>query len=547
LTRTTRLSAPAALLATGAAAVYALLALYRLRLPGVYPDELIHYLPAQALVDGGARPEVVPGTGPALTLAGHSLQLMTMSYLGSLKTVILAPFVAVFGVTPSLMRLVGIAMGLLALAATYLFGRRLFRDPTVAALSVALLALDPSFFFYSRIDWGPTDVMLLAKAFAAWQLLRWWDTGSRLSLALGSLTVGLGLWDKLNFGWIVASAALALAVVAGREVVRRLDWNTVLVAAGGFLLGVLPLLAYNLRSHFSSLSAVADVGKGSSTLGAFPIDEPHAPSGGLLSQLANRFEVLWRLLDGQEVARLVATSLPAHFPELSAAFLLGALVACTGIIARDRGSRESRVTLFLLIFGAGTLLAAAATSSAFHGHHVILVYPVPHMLLAVALVWAARRRRVLAVLAAIPLSLGVATTVEVVRTMDKTDGHGLWSTRIYDLEGYASQMDAHDQWVGVDWGLAPPLWGLSQGRLRVEDLAFFLEQGTQPASRVLAGSLRDPHSRYVLHSRADTVYPVARRRFFRALRGAGKRPKLVRSFRGRDGRPIYEVYAAVPG
>ncbi len=520
---------------------------YKLRLPGIYSDELLNYLPAKALVDGGARPEVVSGTGPALTLGGHSLQLMMVPYFGSLKTAILAPFVAVFGVTPSLVRLVGIAMGLLALAATYLFGRRLFRDSSVAALAVALLAVDPSFFFYSRMDWGPTDFMLMAKGFAGWQLLRWWDSGSRWALALGSFAAGLGVWDKLNFGWIVASAALGLALVAGREVARRLEWNTVLVAGGGFVLGALPLIAYNLRSHFASISAVGDIGKGSSTLSAFPIDEPHAPSGGLLAQLGDRLDVLWRLLDGQEVARALASSLPTHFAELSLLFALGAIVVAAGIIVPARGSREARVGLFLLIFGAGTLLAAAATGSAFHGHHVILVYPVPHMLLALALVWAARRRRVLAVLAALALSLGVAASAEVIHTMDRTDGRGLWSARIYDLERYATQAHARDLGVGVDWGLAQPLWGLSQGKLRIEDPSFVLEEGRRPAGRVLAQSLRDPHAWYVLHSRATTVYPGARRRFFDAVRADGKRAKLVRTFRGRKGAPLYEVYEAVRG
>jgi 4-amino-4-deoxy-L-arabinose transferase-like glycosyltransferase len=73
------------------------------------------------------------------------------------------PVAAVFGITATSVRLFTVSLATLSLAAYYLFARSLFRRPGVAAIGVFLLAFDPSFIFYSRVDFAPSVLMFVLK------------------------------------------------------------------------------------------------------------------------------------------------------------------------------------------------------------------------------------------------------------------------------------------------------------------------------------------------------------------------------------------------
>src|SRR5205085_4065768 len=123
---------------------------------------------------------------------------------------------------------------------------QLFQRPLVAAVATALLATDPSYVFFSRIDFGPSVFMFLLKAVGLWQLALWWRTRRTRFLVVGSFAFGLGVYDKLNFVWIVAAVAAAALLVDPRGVRGQLTRPLLAVGAGAFLLGCLPIVGYNL-------------------------------------------------------------------------------------------------------------------------------------------------------------------------------------------------------------------------------------------------------------------------------------------------------------
>src|ERR1051326_4169824 len=128
---------------------------------------------------------------------------MALGYIGAVKTIAFIPVAALFGITPESVRVFTITIAALSLVFTYLFARRLFRSAWVAATGTVLLATDPSFVFYSRVDFGPSVFMFLFKALGLWLLLDWWRTGRGRSLLLGAFVFGLGVYDKANFLWVV--------------------------------------------------------------------------------------------------------------------------------------------------------------------------------------------------------------------------------------------------------------------------------------------------------------------------------------------------------
>src|SRR3954447_6572469 len=303
-----------------AVALFALLATRSIHQPGLYYDELIQIAPAQSFVDGGIPANNGFGTGPAIKIAGHELQLMTMPYIGAVKTALFTPVAAIFGVSATSVRLFSIVLGALALLATYLAAARLFRSRVIAATAVVLMALDTAYIFYSRVDFGPIVIATLLKGLAGWQLLRWWDTGSRRSLALGTFALGLGLYDKANFSWMIVAFAIGAVVFGGRALLQRVNVRTLALAGGALIAGALPLLLYNVSSNLGTVH-VYDAVK-------------ESVPGGIFEQVHQRVDVLTGLLDGHTVSTLLGLSFPHRFAILPAIAVLAMVAICIQALFR---------------------------------------------------------------------------------------------------------------------------------------------------------------------------------------------------------------------
>ena len=519
---------------------YLLLATRTIDEPGLYVDELIHVLPSLDFVKGGLGTTAIPGTGPKLGIGDHTMSIMTLDYVGSLNNFMFAPVAAAFDVTAASVRYFAVGTGVLALLATFGFARSLFRSAAIALVAVALLAADPGFVFFTRDDVGPIPSMFLLKALGGWMLLIWWDTGRRLPLAAGAFALGLGVYDKANFLWILAACAIAVALVAGPVVRRRVTRQDLLISAGGFVAGALPLIVYNARSHLGTLNTDVE--------GRFP--------GSFPEQIGNRLDVLADLLDGSAVGELVGVSLPAHFVVLPLLFAAAVTAVAVQAIRRRPLSRELAAGAFVVVSLVLTLLIIAAFPSAFRGHHVILAYPLPHLALALVIVQLARAianrfegerppvayRVALAGATTVPVVLALMTTVGLLDRLAERSGAGLWSDGVYRLASDLQRDHPNDPVVTVDFGMSYNVAALDQDHLRLTDLGFTLESTRHPGA-VLSTPLRNPRTVYVLHAPAETQYKHARARFFSTLRARSIRPVLLERVDDRRG-PLYELYAA---
>jgi hypothetical protein len=510
-----------------------------LRLPGLYYDELFQLTTALAFVKGelGSAVAWVPGT--EVSIAGHPLPLMAHSYIGAVKTVAFVPVAGAFGISPASVRLFTISVAALSLVFTYLFASRLFRSSAVAAVAVVLLACDPSFLIYSRVDFGPSVFMFLFKAIGLWQLVEWWRSGRLRSLVIGSFAFGLGVYDKANFVWIVAAVLLAALALDARGVRRRLDRRSLAWAAGAFALGCLPFLAYNVswppRSLEPALKGTLHVSGGN-------------PSGNPFVQFGLRVRQLVQLLDGDTVSELL-TGRHGGAPVLPVlAFTAAIVIAALYSIGRLRG--RFRPAMFVVVSGLLVLAASAITPGGSYPHHVLLSYPAPHLALAALLVEGvslARRRARLAVtmvaaaLIAATVSVSVETSTDVLSRLRTTGGTGNFSDGIYALERDLVRHDRHSRLVFVDWGIYQNIVALSGGDLRGVEVWEPLNAKGPVRGSVLA-ELDNPSARYVLHAAGATNFPRARSRFFAVLRATGRRARLERAVATRLGRPLFEVY-----
>jgi 4-amino-4-deoxy-L-arabinose transferase-like glycosyltransferase len=508
---------------------FASLAVADLRAPGLYYDELIQVVPALAFVRGGLWSSVnwLPST--EISLFGRDLPLMTMPYIGALKTVVFIPVVALAGVTPESVRMVTVALGACSLLATFAFARRLFGAAT-ALLTVAFLATDLSFVYYVRIDYGPTALMTLLKAMALWQLTIWWQEGRVRNLAVGALALGLGVYDKANFLWIVAGIGGAALLVAPRALRARTTIRSCLAGGAAFVVGAAPLIYYNAAWPMPTWVALSQ----QATTGA--------PVGGFGETFLQRLGVLEHLVDGGHLMRGASTLSPTTG-------VVALLVAAgAGLALARAGARQKRYAtrpMFVLVAGVLILVAAAETPGGFAGHHMILAYPFPHLLAAAALMsmvdWLRRRIRAAAAigLAALITVLAVGqnwlTTHEYLDTLRSTGGTGNFSDAIYDVAGALDRKASDAPVVELDWGLHFPLLGLSQGRIHSVEVMDGSAENLRPF-------LVDPGVRYVAHAAGAINFPRGWQAFTTAVDAAGLQPVREERFASRDGQPVIDVY-----
>jgi 4-amino-4-deoxy-L-arabinose transferase-like glycosyltransferase len=467
---------------------------------------------------------------------------MILPYLGSVKTIAFVPVAALAGISAASVRLFSVTIGALALWATYLFGRRLFVRPDAAAIATVLLATDPSFLLYSRVDFSPTAFMLLFKGLALWLLLDWWRSGRRRSLVLGCLSLGLGVYDKADFVWIIAGVAVAAFALDRRRVARRLLRRGMLAGAAAFLIGCLPLVVYNLSWPPRTL--------GASLEGKLHLRYGNG-SGNPAIELWERIRLLGRLLDGERVSRDLG-GIAYGWPALPLAALT-AFVAVSLLYTRKELRPRIRPGFFMVLCTVFTLAATALTPGGGGPQHVLLVYPFPHLLLAGALaelasLGSARRsataRVTVGILVVSLVAAGIWSNQRTMSRLHRTGGTANFSSAIYDLNDYLLAHDRNRRIVAVDWGIHHNLVGLSQGRLSSLDLWLPLNEPGTPRG-TLRADLTRPDYRYVLHSRAETNFQLPRLRFFEFVKEAGKRPQLETAIFTKGGERLFEVYKVV--
>ncbi len=127
-----------------------------------------------------------------------------------------------------------------------------------AIVTGALLALDPSFLFISRHDWGSFALGFLCRCAGLAFLASGWPRRSvGLSFA-GGLCFGLGIYNKIDFAVCVGALGLALVAVRPRTLSEAFEagGRRTLSALLGLLLGAAPMIA-SAGSVFTTAARVA--------------------------------------------------------------------------------------------------------------------------------------------------------------------------------------------------------------------------------------------------------------------------------------------------
>jgi 4-amino-4-deoxy-L-arabinose transferase-like glycosyltransferase len=505
---------------------FLLLTLYQISLPGLHYDEAVEVLPAMQLLLG--QP-VVTHRDSGIHLGGHLFPIMVMDYIGALNAYLTLPFFAILGINVLAIRLMPVLVGVLTLLLTYRLGRELY-NPRVGVVAVLLLAVQPSFVFWSRQGIFVTNITAPIALACVFYAVRWWRGKSARNLYAAAFLCGLGLYAKVLFLWVIGALAVALVVLnvdrwwralRQRRLIAfpfHLTWRQALLAGLCLLLGIAPLILFNLQTRGTILTLTGNV-----TSSYYESDNLNLPLN--LRVRVQRFRAV--LEGSHHLWYLGGNFNDRYWPWI----LVGALII-TVLVVVLRARDEWRRAFFPWMVIGCVIVASTVTVSALWFTHFAILMPWPALAVAMTLDLLPRRGGLdgLHLARLVPgwrdshsaqrLGLGLALIALVVallmgtdlrvdrayhRELTRSGGAGAHSAAIYKLAAYMEKEDIV-QPVILDWGIDAQLRILTRGKVQpVEIFGYEWEAGEDFRHRV-AEALQNPDNVYVFHSPQETVF-----------------------------------------
>jgi len=271
-------------------------------------------------------------------------------------------------------RLVGAAVGLVGLFATWRLGRRL-GGPLAGLLGLLLLAATPLYYGHMFINAkdGPFAAVMAIALLALVRAFEEYPRATPPTIALCGIGVGLAIGARVLGGFAIANALLPLPfIVAVRS--RATGLRIALSECGSFLLPLIPaaILTYLLMGLVWPWSVVS------------PLNPFRA-----VEYFSNFFEKPWReLFDGQLIPVIdmprsyVPTLLAVQLPELMLALglcgMAGAIFAIASKTDHSTAAAGRRAALLATVFAVllPVLVTVATRPAMYNGiRHFIFVLP----------------------------------------------------------------------------------------------------------------------------------------------------------------------------
>jgi hypothetical protein len=444
----------------------------------------------------------------------HNVPLMLMDYVGALKSWLYWPIFGIFRPSPQSLRWPVLILGGVTIWLFYLLLNRI-AGARAALAGCFLLATDTMFLLTTEFDWGPVAIQHLMLVAACFLLLRFAETGFVKCLFGGFLALGLGLWDKALFTWIVVGLAVAVLSVFPKEVFRRLSLRNLGVALAGLVLGASPLLIFNARNHW-------------------PTVRRHASFS--MENIAQKADVLKSTVDGSGLFGYMVAE-PEHHNLLLPALLLSLATA-------PLWGKSRRAILFALVFLAATWIQMALTANAGGSvHHAVLLWPFPDFVIALAMAdvslrWERWGTAAFVALISILCTANLFLTSHYLASLIREGPMVTFTDAIYPL---SDSLAAETREVIVmDWDIYDPLLLLSRssGNLR----AGFFDIMNGPAEPKIEALLNNDAAIFITHTPDNQFFPGVNQKLETSAAARGFRKDSLRLVPDSHGRNVFEVY-----
>jgi hypothetical protein len=462
------------------------------------------------------------------------IPVMIMPYIGALKSWLYYPIFKLFGVDLITIRLPVILLGALSLGLTWRYVQKQF-GVLPSVFFILMATLEPSTVFHSRLDWGPTALMMVFRAGLLLALINWYVTGEKRFLLLALVFTALGVFDKLNFVWIATSAFVAGLLVYPKSFFgRTIKVKTVLICLGlslislGVLVAVLSVLSIKLTQEV------------------------------VVSDIDQRFTTFLHLIGltikGAGVYSFVVQEGSNVFDAQAYVLTVIAGFAIWGLVV---GVRSGKISLRGLVYLALVMFLLGVqvffTKKAIGPHHFAVFAPIWLIFIAVGLAGAfyaiQERSRVLArVLMVLSMTSIMATSLRCnlayLDEFKKTQINSHWDqANSTALTLALESQKGITEVVAVDWGIATNVQALSNNRLRVMDFWSLFNAGlNQDQLSWIRTDFVNKGAAFVVYVEGRETFPLARIHFLDAIREGDWPVRQIMSINSADGQPYIEVY-----
>jgi len=543
-------------------AVFLALACPQLDLPGLHYDEakeagtnaleLLRGLPVKAFRNSAVR------VGDTL------LPLMVQDYIGSLNVYFALPFLALFGIEVWALRLLPITLALGTLALTYALARYAAGRRTAFA-STLLLAVSPSFVFWSRQGIFVTNITATLAVASSLTALRWWRERRPRHLYWTALLWGLGLYAKLLFVWIIGASVVLLGVgsiwrrfipagaldlqhSADREGSPTQPWrlaSRVGAAVMLFILPLTPLVLFNAGTA-GTLRALTD-NLSSSYYGV--------SNAAVFSNLMIRLSQVLTVLRGGHFWYLGAQQVNPVATWIALALVVTTivlLVTRSAVWSRLHAAQDLQSALLLIAFSGLIVAQSVFTVSDLFITHFAMLLPFIYLSVGALMGFLSHHGgRVLTVTlvigCAVWISWDVHADLRYHAALARTGGHASHSDAVTLLAVHL-ESTAIVEPIAMDWGIAAPVTFLTQANVRPLEVFGYADLETPGVDfdQQIRKAMEDPSSVYVFHVPEEEVFHGRRERFDELLSDAGMMSVIDEVIHERSGRMLYVVARVQP-
>jgi hypothetical protein len=401
-----------------------------------------------------------------------------------------------------------------------------------AWIGTLLLATDSSYVLLNAADYGPVTLQFLLKLAALVLIVRFHQMGSLAALAGGFFLLGLAMWDKAIFAWVLCGFVLGAFAAFPRETMRHLTVRNVAIAGGAMLIGALPLVIYNVARPLETLRSNVKVESApvlakarllaltmdGAVMTGFMIAVEPGPEPGATRRWYQSLAI--RLSEWTRHPRRNLTL-------WAAAASLVALPFLWNTPARSP-------ILFALVASFGTWLPMVLTAGAgAAAQHVILLWPLHFLAISAALAQIPRRWAAGAATVVLCGS-NLAVTNQYYADLVRNGPAIRWTDAMDQLNRTLADLRAPRIFV-ADWGIIETINLLSEGETPV-----YFADVSSPAA--MHNMLESPGVVFAAHAPGAAILPEQRAALEQYAAREGYTRETIAEIHDRNGRPAFDVF-----
>lgn len=439
-------------LIAGTILIYLFLCLRHISLPAPTTREAIHALPALYMTIGE---NIRRNSFIVFSFFGKDIFLASDTYSAwFVETYLLLPLFKIFGGHVWLWRTLAV---LLALIAAFIFAKTasLFYGKPGFFIAFPLILLHEQFVLNARVGLdSESSVLWLLFAGTIWGLTKWWKTGEDCALYLSILCMGIGVYQKILFLWIIVSVFVGwlLFILPKRKLYdSHLDW---LALIGIIVIAFYPLILLNIKCPLGTLKFIYQ----------FIFQPTQGPSNAnyidnLLTRLQQFYLVFFtnQYHPGSIVSQYLSWSKwwIVFFP--FSLFIKSVRVRL----------REYRVYLYFLL----TIMVVYISLSPIHGtglaeYHLFPLVPI-YLLICTGLLstWIEKKKLVVLFVSLLVFSEIFVIYDHLKKFQHSADLYGLWDGTLYELTSYLDSNKMNSP-VAIRGAIGENVEFLTQGRVK---------------------------------------------------------------------------------